>query len=201
MNILISLKSRVTCQALSLVLEEGEREHKTFISVEENGDIDCDPDLVIVDAGCINKTLASRWPKAKVLLIDTGLNREDIVTLLLMYRIDGIISTDADTVLLRKAVEVVLQGQLWIDNDSMRALLRKAGQITQNSRLEQVSKREHDILDLVAQGYKNKEIAARLFMSEPTVKVHVSRILRKFDVANRSQLITRIVRNRSDLPE
>lgn len=200
MDILISLKSRVLSQAFSLVLEGEEKAHQIFLAGESSS-ASCNPDMIIADAVSVNQTLCSRWPKAKVLLIDTGLRQEDIVTLLLTYKIDGILSTEADAVLLRKALEVVQQGQLWVDNDNMKALLRKAGAIARNGTVEKTSKRERDILDLVVQGYKNKEIATQLFLSEPTVKVHVSRILRKFDVVSRSQLITRVMRNQTYLPE
>ncbi len=201
MNILISMKSRVLREALSLLLERGEQGHRTIMAAEKGDAAGCDPDMIIADAGSMNETYSSRWPTAKVFLIDTGLTQENIVNLLLLHTIDGILSVDADTDHLMKALEVVRQGQLWIDSDNMKALLRKAGDISRNSRTGMTSKRERDILDLVTQGYKNKEIASHLFLSEPTVKVHVSRILRKFDVANRSQLINRIMRNQTELPE
>jgi DNA-binding NarL/FixJ family response regulator len=56
--------------------------------------------------------------------------------------------------------------------------------------------REHDVLELLAQGMSNKAIARRLSLSEKTVKAHVSAILRKLDVTDRTQAALRAVRER-----
>ena len=56
--------------------------------------------------------------------------------------------------------------------------------------------REHDVLELLAQGMSNKTIALRLSLSEKTVKAHVSAILRKLDVTDRTQAALRAVRER-----
>jgi DNA-binding NarL/FixJ family response regulator len=55
----------------------------------------------------------------------------------------------------------------------------------------ELSDREHEILDLIAQGLKNPEIADRLFISPKTVRNHVSAILHKLQVADRAQAILR----------
>ncbi|MEW5988641.1 MAG: response regulator transcription factor [Chloroflexota bacterium] len=55
----------------------------------------------------------------------------------------------------------------------------------------ELSDREREVLDLIAQGYKNVEIAARLVLSPKTVRNHVSNILSKLQVADRSQAIIR----------
>ncbi|WP_379137362.1 LuxR C-terminal-related transcriptional regulator [Paenibacillus sp. sgz500958] len=57
------------------------------------------------------------------------------------------------------------------------------------SRLEQLSKRENEVLQLVAIGYGNREIAKRLYISEHTVKNHMSNIFQKLDVKDRSKAI------------
>jgi len=54
---------------------------------------------------------------------------------------------------------------------------------------EPLTKREMEILQLLAQNYSNREIAGKLFISEPTVKTHVSSILRKLGQSNRAQAI------------
>lgn len=53
----------------------------------------------------------------------------------------------------------------------------------------EVSRRERDVLDLLLENLSNKEIAARLFVSERTVKFHVSNLLNKFGVQRRAELI------------
>jgi len=54
---------------------------------------------------------------------------------------------------------------------------------------EQMTNRESDVFCLVMEGLSTREIAAQIHMSEPTVKQHLSRLFKKFDASNRSQLI------------
>ena len=60
-----------------------------------------------------------------------------------------------------------------------------------------LSGREYDIIELIAQGYDNKEVAANLFISEGTVRNHVSAILQKLDLKNRTQLAVYFYRDLS----
>jgi two-component system response regulator DegU len=57
-----------------------------------------------------------------------------------------------------------------------------------------ISAREQEVLQLMARGYTNREIAAQLFISEKTVKNHVSNILRKLDVSDRTQAVVKGVK-------
>jgi DNA-binding NarL/FixJ family response regulator len=57
-----------------------------------------------------------------------------------------------------------------------------------------LSEREQEVLELIIEGCDNAEIARRLFISQNTVKAHVSRILTKFEADNRVQAAVRAVR-------
>jgi LuxR family maltose regulon positive regulatory protein len=57
--------------------------------------------------------------------------------------------------------------------------------------VEQISQREHDVLNLIAIGASNREIADQLVIALPTVKKHISNILGKLNVTNRTQAIAR----------
>jgi DNA-binding NarL/FixJ family response regulator len=72
-----------------------------------------------------------------------------------------------------------------------RALARKAGFRTRSDRgpAETLSPRELEVLGLMAQGYRNREIAAAFVISESTVKVHVRHILEKLGVRTRTQAV------------
>jgi len=72
-------------------------------------------------------------------------------------------------------------GALVIDLDQQRA--------PNSNQNDFLTRREKEILQLVAKDYSNREIASNLFISEPTVKTHVSSILRKLGQKNRSQAI------------
>ncbi len=191
MNVLISLKSRVICEALAELLNDSGDQF--FIDKRENAVAGCRPDVIIVDHKSVSRQFLSSWPDAKVILLDTGLQQEEVITLVLMYKLQGVISTDEDATLMKKALKLVNEGQIWIDNSHLKALLFKAGDISRSGKVDNVSKREREILDLISQGQKNKEIAERLFMSEQTVKAHISHIFKKFNVSSRAQLISHLL--------
>ena len=190
MKILISLKSRVLSEALhGLIQKEPSGDH---VLIAEGGTDESGfrPDLILVDRYNINRNISERSPQTKVLLVDTGLDQEEVINLLLLHKLDGVVSTDADAFLLKKAMNLVHEGQIWIDNNNLKALLYRAGTISQNGKLASVSKREQQVLDLINKGFKNKEIAEQLYLSEQTIKAHISRIFRKFNVSSRSQLFS-----------
>jgi DNA-binding NarL/FixJ family response regulator len=194
MNTLISLKSRVISEALYDLLRREGDDCNYFLSEQGNAAFDCRPDVIVVDNESLTHDFVSRWPEAKLVLLDTGLPQEEVVTLLLSYKLHGVLSPDVDTSLMRKALRAVHEGQIWIDNDCLKALLYKAGTISRNGKIDNVSTREQQILDQIALGRKNKEIAAQLFISEQTVKAHLSRIFKKFNVSSRTQLLSHLNR-------
>lgn len=190
MNILIKLSSRLICELLCDFLKKEQICTSANTAATDN----FRPDLILVDFKNINHELFSQWPDAKVVLIDTGLRQEDIVNVLFSYKIAGVISTHTDRSLFKKALKVIHEGQVWIDNGNIKALLSSAGLPSRIGRSESASSREKEIVDLVCQGCTNKEIASRLSLSEQTVKAHLSRIFRKFNVSNRSQLVALVAR-------
>jgi DNA-binding NarL/FixJ family response regulator len=111
----------------------------------------------------------------------------------------GIVPKRTSTELLLKSIRKVHAGEFWLDRmttaDVIRRLAKKSGgTTTASSRLgvrEQsgaLSAREREIVILVAQGFKNKEMAERMFISEQTVKNHLHNIFDKLGVSDRLEL-------------
>jgi len=65
--------------------------------------------------------------------------------------------------------------------------------------VKKLTAKESQIVELVVEGFKNREIASRLFLSEQTIKSHLGRIFRKLQVRNRSQLVSMIFKSRPHL--
>ncbi len=193
MNVSICLKSRIISEALFELLSRDNDCDLVFAGNSETAETECRPDVIIVDQMNVGTETLSSWPEAKFILLDTGLLQEEIINLMLMHRLHGVISADDDTLLIKKALRLVNEGQIWINNDHLRALLCRAGNRSRHDKVVSISKREHDILGLITQGRKNKEIAMQLFMSEQTVKAHVSHIFRKFNVSSRAQLVSHLM--------
>lgn len=147
-------------------------------------------DIIIIDPPSLGKISLPSGQNAKLMLLDTGLSREQLITLLLTHKIDGIIAPDTDLLLLGRAMHKVLyDGQVWIDNAILKALLLHAETLNRQEPHGALSRKEYAIVQFVSQGLKNREIAGRLCISEQTVKSHLSRIFRKTNVTSRAQLV------------
>jgi len=188
-KILINLSNLLLCEALGKLLDNEVECYEVVATnnVEDAGNFL--PDSIVVDARTICQSLVERCSDAKIILIDTGIEEEDILNLLLCYKLDGVIKTDTDLALFKKALSAIEEGQVWIDNGRIRALLKHAETLANTQPDNSLSKKERDIVTLISQGNKNKEIAEKLCISEQTVKSHISRIFRKTNVSSRSQLV------------
>jgi DNA-binding NarL/FixJ family response regulator len=169
-------------------------EHKCRISHESCNacEADFNPDIILFDFNSIGMDMASAYPHAKFIILDTGyLTDKDIITILTSYKIEGIISTHIGINIFKKAIRAVYEGQMWLDHYDIKNLLRKSDSIHNENVF---TNREKDIIKLVCHGCTNKEIAQRLYISDQTVKAHMSRIFKKYNVSNRSQLVSHILR-------
>ncbi len=141
-------------------------------------------DLLILDY----KTLLSitRFPETKVLLVDTGLSTSEKRTAFLLYNVNGILQSDASPELLLKAIEKIMNGELWMDQGTLREVVN----YSKNERPLSVSltPREKEVLNLICKGHSNKEIAKELSISLSTVKNTLRGLYRKLNVSTRSSL-------------
>ena len=104
----------------------------------------------------------------------------------------GFLTKDVEPADLRAAVRTVAEGNALLTPSVTRRVVNAFAAATPHavpdrSRLDVLSDRERDVLALVGQGLSNQEIAGRLVLSERTVRTHVSQILTKLQLANRTQ--------------
>jgi DNA-binding NarL/FixJ family response regulator len=97
----------------------------------------------------------------------------------------GILPPSADSNLLKKALRAIISGEVWLDRSTLLNLLHSIREVEKGPRL---AKREREIINHICQGYRNKEIAQKLNISEQTVKSHCSRIYKKLGVTDRLHL-------------
>ncbi|CRZ35692.1 LuxR family two component transcriptional regulator [Herbinix hemicellulosilytica] len=103
--------------------------------------------------------------------------------------VEGYILKDSDSSLLKKAIITLMQGETFIQPE-LRPMIKK--RMTEratslNSYDDNLTKREIEVLKLLAEGLFNKEIAYTLSISEKTVKNHISNIFKKINVSDRTQ--------------
>jgi len=199
MNILVSLSSNIVSQGIyNLVVKKG---HKGVVAADKasipKGFV---PDVILVDVASADRGILTGYPDSKVLLIDTGVDKDRIVKIFLSHRLSGVLSTDTDLPLFDKALQVVAEGQIWVDNNILKAFLHEGSPPPSPFKENGVTGREKEIIDLVCRGWSNREIAASLSLSEHTVKAHLNRIFRKCNAPSRSKLITLMMRPRQQAP-
>ena len=88
---------------------------------------------------------------------------------------------------LKRGVHALLEGEIWISRDVMSKFIPETGEAKRLSTNERsvLSKREAEILGLIAEGAMNTEIAQKLYISRHTVKSHLYNIYKKINVTNR----------------
>jgi DNA-binding NarL/FixJ family response regulator len=97
----------------------------------------------------------------------------------------GILPPSADSDLLKKALKAVSLGEVWLDRATLMKILVSMKQQEKNVAL---GRREREIMVHICQGFRNKEIAQKLNISEQTVKSHCNRLYKKLGVSDRLQL-------------
>jgi NarL family two-component system response regulator LiaR len=98
-----------------------------------------------------------------------------------------------------EAIRAVYHGEARLHSDIARKLMQQVSQmhnIPQDSSLDGLTGREQEVLRLVARGRSNREIAKELFISEKTVKTHISNILGKLHLEQRTQLVIYAIKNK-----
>ncbi|WP_424136772.1 response regulator transcription factor [Roseomonas chloroacetimidivorans] len=84
-----------------------------------------------------------------------------------------------------------MAGRRWLDSEVAERVLGTRGEQGAETSGRQLSPRERDIVDLVQRGFRNRQIAKRLNLTEGTVKVYLHGIHQKVGVTNRVELATR----------
>jgi len=132
-------------------------------------------------------------PRPKVLVLTT-FDLDDYVYAALKAGASGFLLKDASAQDLAAAVRVVAAGDALLAPSVTRRLVAEFARLggpraPTRARLDQLTERETEVLALVAQGLSNTQIAGHLFVTEQTVKSHVSRIFMKLGVSDRAQAV------------
>ena len=103
--------------------------------------------------------------------------------------VDGYILKDSDSSVLKKAIFAVNRGDTFIQPELTPMLKKRLEERFTNPKIfeDTLTRREIEVLKLLAEGLFNKEIAYTLSISEKTVKNHVSNIFKKINVSDRTQ--------------
>lgn len=144
-------------------------------------------DLVMPEMNGVEATLAilKKWKEANILVLTSYLDNEKIYPVIKAGAKGYMLKTSSAAEILN-AIRKVSRGELAIETE----VDKKIKDYQNHPELHQsLTARERDILALLAKGYDNQTIADELFISLKTVKTHVSNILAKLEVDDRTQAV------------
>lgn len=155
-----------------------------------------EPDIVLLDINMPNmngmeclKILKKDYKETKVIMLTIHEDAEYLIETVNMGA-EGYVLKDADVSQLIDAINKVVNGEIYIHPSLSGVLVKeyKRKEVTYNDLSKRrLTRRELEVLKLVAQGINNKEISETLFISEKTVKNHISSIFKKLNVNDRTQ--------------
>ncbi len=159
------------------------------------------PDVLLLDINMPNmnglqtlQLLRQMNEKQKVLML-TIHNEVEYLMRSMELGANGYVLKDSESAVLKKAILTVVNGEKYIEPSLTPEMKDRLKRRKRNSSNELLTRREVDVLKLIAEGLFNKEIASRLNISEKTVKNHVSNIFKKISVSDRTQAAVYAIKN------
>jgi DNA-binding NarL/FixJ family response regulator len=171
-----------------------------------------EPDILLLDLkmpgldglGTLQRLQAARI-RTRVIVLTASDDKNEFVQAMKLGT-SGIVLKQTATDLLIKSIRKVHAGEIWLDSHTTAAVIRQfvsAEEVPPPSQTaaprererSPLSQREREIVALVAQGFKNKEMAEKMFISEQTVKNHLHNIFDKLGVSDRLELALYAIHN------
>ena len=163
-----------------------------------------DPDVLLLDLRMPNldglaalQALQQINKRTRVIVLTASEDKNEFVQAMKLG-CSGIVLKQTAPDLIVKSIRKVNSGEIWLDSHTTAAVMRQFSTGLEGSGMGQgsgkgrerspLSAREREIVALVAQGYKNKEMAEKMFISEQTVKNHLHNIFDKLGVSDRLEL-------------
>jgi two-component system, NarL family, nitrate/nitrite response regulator NarL len=182
--------------SMHVVGEAGTRREALALAGSEN------PDVILLDLDLGGESgldflpeLRKLVPGARVLVL-TGVADPEIHRKAIRLGAVGLVEKRGSSAVLLTAIEKVHAGEVWIDRTTTATVLaelidgasRPNRHDLEAERMAHLSRREREIVALITEGLANKEIGRRLFISETTVRHHLTSIFAKLDLSNRLEL-------------
>lgn len=171
----------------------------TVVGEAENGQMAVEqalalqPDIIlmdmrmpIMDGVAATQALKEQAPQISILILTT-FDDEDYVRQAMVYGAKGYLLKDTPSEELAEAIRAVHKGYTHFGPGLFEKMMAATPTVVRPPELDQLTPREQEVLELIAAGQSNREIAQALFISERTVKNHVNSILKRLNLRDRTQ--------------
>jgi len=152
------------------------------------------PDIILMDVNLPDKSgidlckeVKQLYPAVQVLGLST-FNQQAIIRNMMDNGASGYVLKNATKEELLEAINVVSKGHTYFSQEAVQTMRESGTQQTM------ITRREKEVLQLIAEGLTNAEISEKLFISVPTVNTHRKSLLEKFEVKNTATLISKAMR-------
>ena len=181
---------------MNIVGEAGNRDDALALAASEH------PDIILLDLDLGGESgmaliadLIAAASDARIIIL-TGLRDAESHRQAVMLGAMGIVKKEKAAEVLISAIERVYAGEAWLDPSLMAGVLTEMARASKPTKTDPeaekigtLTNREREVIALVGEGIKSKEIAGRLFISETTVRHHLTSIFDKLGVADRVELL------------
>lgn len=200
MNVLLIDDDKLVCSSLKIILSADPDINVVGMGNSGRQGIDLyrelQPDLLLMDIRMDDMTgleageiILSEYPLAKLLYLTTFLDDDYIVKALNIGAKGYMLKQDFDSII--PAVKAVEMGQNVYGNEivsKLPSLLSRNGEKVRTYEEMGITEKEYEIICQIAEGYSNKEMAERLFLSEGTIRNYISLVLEKLGLRDRTQI-------------
>ncbi|MDT7602447.1 MAG: two-component system, NarL family, response regulator DegU [Acidobacteriota bacterium] len=158
------------------------------------------PDVILLDVNLRGENGLDLMPRlhaecasARVLVLTGATDTETYINAMRLGAM-GLLLKEKEPEVLHKAIEKVHRGEVWFDRSLMGKLQAERARPvpvkdSEARKIESLSARQREVVALIGEGLRNKQIGARLFISEGTVRRHLNDIFAKLDMKDRFELM------------
>lgn len=207
MNIVIADDDKLVCQALKTILESDNEINVPAIGNNADAAValykEYNPDIILMDIRMGEKTgidagkrIVSENPNARILFLTTFADNEYIIEALKLGAKGYLLKQNFESIV--PSVKAVYSGQNVYGEEIVAKLSTVSGEEEKKNPFDKydLTDRERAIIEKVADGLSNREIAEELFLGEGTVRNYLSIILEKLNLRDRTQLAIFYYKNR-----
>lgn len=190
-----AIKDKLSSTDKISVIGEAQSAEEVIVKV-----VSLKPDVVLIDLDLpqkngieLTKELIEKTPEVNVLLLAAADDQRRISKIIKAGAL-GYILKDANAGIYQEAITAVANGDAYIQPCLLTKLINEFREILSDEQMTKppedlgLTQREMEIVSYIACGQSNKDIARKLFISEKTVKNHVSSILKKMELDDRTQV-------------